>query len=228
MARLRLIRSLLVGIVFLVGLQAQAQQIIVGGDITGATVGVAVSAPGTNNTQPFSLASGGNTITGDVIVANNVLGDSFTLTMTNLVLTSVAPNPGGTLDVFVEVLHNYVPGTPGPFMGNQSVSGSWVGGPLTTLQLETLLDVGGANVYLPSILIDLPTQNPTFTAGPNPGIVPATPSNPFQINSILRMRIDGVGNISLPSSVDISVAVPEPTAATLLAVGAVAMFGRRR
>lgn len=228
MSRLAHVRWL-VCMVALVCVQAHAQQIIVGGDISGTTAGIGLSAPGTNNTQGFSFAAGGNTITGDVIVANNLLGDTFTLTLTNVVLTSVNPNINGYLDVFVEVLHSYVPGTPGPFFGSHAASGNWAGGPLTMLQLETIMDVGGTNTMLPSIQVDLPSQNPAFTVGPNPGLVPATLSNPFQINTVLRMRIDGVGNINLPTSVDISVTpVPEPTSAAALSLGALMLLTRRR
>ncbi len=230
MSRLTFVRSLILCALALVALNTRGQQIIVGGDITGTTSGVGLSTFNTTNTQPFSFASGPNTITGDVIVANNALGDTFTLTITNLVFTSVTPNPGtGALDVFVEVVHSYLPGTPGPFFGSQAVSGSWAGGPLTVLQLETLMDVGATNIYLPSIYVDFPSQNPTLTAGPNLGVVPATLSNPFQINTVLRMRIDGTGNITLPTSVDVSVTpIPEPTSLALLALGGLTMLRRRR
>lgn len=224
MTGLVLVRRLVVCALLLLSSDVYAQQIIVGGDLTGTSNGVLFSPPGSNNTQPFSFTGGGNSIAGDVYVANNLTGDAFTLTITNLTFTSVNPNPSGVLDVFVEVVHDYLPGSPGPFFGNHVASGSWSGGPLTVLQLDTLLDVGGTNVYLPQIVVDLPSQNPAFTAGPNPGVVPTTPSNPFRINSILRLRIDGPGVINLPNSADVFVTVPEPTALAVLTLTALILF----
>ncbi len=208
-------------------LQAAAL-VTVAGDLAGA-FGTASTLPinTPSSVQSFSITSGGNTLVGDAITTNDPSGTIFTMTITNLVFTCVTPNSSNSLDVTISVNEHYAMGTPGPFMGDHAISGTFGGGagPLTTAILDSTHGVSFPTTTLPTITASSSPFNVSSLNNP----VPAGPMTQYVIQGDLRLHIDGTGNITLPSSADIVArALPEPGSLGLLGLGGMMMLRRKR
>jgi hypothetical protein len=198
------------------------------GDLGGGTfVGTPISLPGSTFTLPFSQTAPAGTIVGDIIVTNDPTGTIFDMTITNLVYTCTAVNTAGFGDVMLVINHVYATAGVGPYTGSHALAGSWTSGPNSVVQLDSLHDVGLTNTpILPGLLA---TTSP-FALGPFSVNVPATASaNTYAIQATLRLRTDGLGAITLPSSAHINATlVPEPAGLSALLLGAGAITMRRR
>ncbi len=205
---------------------ASGQTINIVGDLgPGLIAGTPSSAPGTTFTQAFTQTAPAGNVAFDVIVANDPTGTIFDLTITNLVYNVTALNSAGAGDVTVIVDHTYLTTSPGPYLGSHSLSGSWTSGPMSAVQVDTIMDFGGANIMIPSLTA---TVSP-FALGPSTNTAPGITTGIFNIRAILRLHSDGLGSISLPTSYDISVqAIPEPATLSILAGAALIGLRRRR
>ena len=206
---------------------ASAQLVNVLGDLgTTSATGVAVSLPGTTNTQAFSLSALNGSITGDVIVANNATGSVFDLTITNLTYTCTIASGSGFGDVSVLVSHTYQLGAgPGPYTGSHAFSGinTNTSGAGRNVQLDSIQDVGFTNTPLPTLASNLTS----FTVAPVFSFLPAPSSNLYSIQATLRLRTGGTGVVFLPASAHVQFsAIPEPTTLTFLS--GVILVGLRR
>lgn len=209
---------------------SQASQIDLYGDLgLNNWTGALFSPINTSTTTPFSqIVPGFGNVAGDVI-ATNTLGLTFSLVITNLTYNALIVNPpNGLMDIILVVTHNYQPASSGTYNGSHSLNGTWSTASLNAVQLDTIQDFGNTNVSLPS-LFDLNTLNTsTFSLGPAGAFV-TTASPVYTIQSILRLRIDGIGTITLPSSADVSATfVPGPGASALLGLAGLMGVRRRR
>lgn len=204
---------------------AHAQFVDLYGDLgTQSTTGAPFSPVNSTNTVPFSWTAPAGNITGDVIVANDPTGTIFDITITNLTYNCVLPNLSGFGDVILVVQHTFATSGSGTYFGSQSLAGSWTSGPNSKVQLDSLQDMGGANVNLPSLL----ALTSPFSLGPV-GASFLSPSPTYTIQAVLRLQADGVGGINLPSSAHVSAQlVPAPGSLALLGLGGVAAMRRRR
>jgi hypothetical protein len=198
--------------------QARGQVVNVLGDLgAGSFSGVSVTVPGATSTLPVSMTGTNGTLTADVIVANNATGNVFDLTITNLTYTCTVPNSSGFGDVAMIVNHTYQVGAgPGPYQGSHALSGNMSAGPLSVVLLDSIQDVGGANVALATMI----ATTPVFALGPVSSSLPVPSSNLYSIQATLRLRTDGTGFINLPTSAHVQfapVGIPEPT--TMLLAG---------
>jgi hypothetical protein len=205
---------------------ASGQTINIVGDLgTGSITGTPSSGPNSTFTQAFTQTAGAGNITFDVIVANDITGTIFDLTITNLVYNVTALNSAGAGDVSVIVDHTYLTSSVGPYLGSHSLSGSWTSGPMSDVQVDTIMDFGGANILIPSLTA---TVSP-FGLGPATNTAPGNSAGIFNIRAILRLHSDGLGSISLPTSYDITVQpVPEPATLSILAAAFAVGLRRRR
>jgi hypothetical protein len=204
---------------------ASAQLINLYGDIgTQFTTGAPFSPINTTLTTPFSWSNANGSITGDVIVANDPTGTIFDLTITNLTYTCITPNTSGFGDVILQVQHAYATSGTGTYFGQHSLAGSWTSGPNSIVQLDNIQDFGNSNVSLPSLIA---TTSP-FNLGPVTGFA-LTTSPVYSVQATLRLRSDGVGAISLPSSAHFRASlVPAPGSIALLGLGSLLAARRRR
>lgn len=204
---------------------ASAQLINLYGDLgTQFTTGAPFSPINSTLTTPFSWSNANGSITGDVIVSNDPTGTIFDLTITNLTYTCLIANAAGFGDVILQVQHAYATSGSGTYTGQHSLAGSWTSGPNSIVQLDSIQDFGGSNVFLPSLIA---TSSP-FSLGPVSGTA-LTTSPVYNIQATLRLQTDGLGSIFLPSSAHFRAAlVPTPGAVALLGLGGLLTSRRRR
>ncbi len=207
---------------------AHAQSIVVTGDLgPGGAVGIPVSPVNSTSTQPFSQSTPAGNITGDVIVASDVTGTIFDLTITNLVYNCIVPNSSGFGDVTITVQHHYATTSQGIYTGSHALAGSWTSGPLSTVQLDSIQDFNVSNVPLPTLLA---TVSP-FNLGPVSANISTfgTTSPTYEILATLVLHADGPGSIILPNSAHIRAElVPSVGTTGLFGVAVAAGFRRRR
>ncbi len=221
--------SLLAGLVlFAAAGSAQAQLINLTGDLgPGSFTGIAISPINSSFTQPFSQSTAAGSITGDVIVASNVTGTVFDLTITNLTYTCLIPNSSFAGDVTVTVHHHYATTSPGIFTGSQSLSGSFTSGPFSFVQLDSIQDFNVSNVSLPTLL----ATTSTFNLGPVSANISTlgTTTPMYEIFATLVLHTDLTGAINLPSSAHIHAEmIPAPGACGVLGLAGMVAARRRR
>lgn len=204
---------------------AAAQQINLYGDLgTNSTFGAPFSPINSTLTTPFTWSAPAGSITGDVIVANDPTGTIFDLTITNLTYTCTIVNAAGFGDVILQVQHAYATSGSGTYFGQHSLAGSWTSGANSIVQLDSIQDFGGSNVFLPSLIA---TSSP-FNLGPVSGSA-LTSSPVYNIQATLRLRTDGLGSIFLPSSAHFRATLaPTPGSIALLGLGGLLTSRRRR
>lgn len=221
--------SVLAGLLVLAAAgSAHAQSIGLTGDLgPGSFTGIAISPINSSFTQPFSQSTAAGSITGDVIVASNVTGTVFDLTITNLAYTCLIPNSSFAGDVTVTVQHSYATTSPGIFTGSQALSGSFTSGPFSFVQLDSIQDFNVSNVPLPTLL----ATTPSFNLGPVSANISTlgTTTATYDILATLVLHTDLTGTIALPSSAHIHVEmIPAPGAAGLLGLAGLVATRRRR
>jgi len=205
-----------------------AQTIGLTGDLgPGSFTGIPISPINSSFTQPFSQSTPAGNITGDVIVASDVTGTIFDLTITNLTYNCLVPNSSFAGDVTVTVHHHYATTSPGIYTGSQSLSGNFTSGPFSFVQLDSIQDFNVSNVPLPTLL----ATTPTFSLGPVSANISTlgTTTPMYEIFATLVLHTDLTGAINLPSSAHIRAQmIPAPGAAGVLCVGGVMAIRRRR
>lgn len=221
--------SVLAGLASLVAAgNVGAQTIGLTGDLgPGSFTGIAISPINSSFTQPFSQSTPAGNITGDVIVASDVTGTIFDLTITNLTYNCLIPNSSFAGDVTVTVHHHYATTSPGIYTGSQSLSGNFTSGPFSFVQLDSIQDFNVSNVPLPTLL----ATTSTFNLGPVSANISTlgTTTPMYEIFATLVLHTDLTGAINLPSSAHIHVEmIPAPGACGVLGLAGLVATRRRR
>lgn len=208
---------------------SRASSINLVGDLGPNTWTGAVFSPiSTTTTTPFSqIVPGFGDVAGDVI-ATNTGGTAFSLVVTNLTFNALVPGPSaGMMDVGFIIRHDFQPlVVPGLYTSSHQLNGSWTTATGNVVQLESYHDVGGSNIALPGLFELNTAANPTFNLGPGTAVVPSG-LPVYSVEMHLRMRIDGIGFINLPTSADVFVTlIPAPT--TLLPMALAGLLAARR
>lgn len=186
----------------------------------------AIGAP--NITTSFTQTVANGTISGDVI-ASNPTGFAFSLKVTNVVYTTFTPGVANLTNIMLVATHGFQVGTAGNFFASHSLTGTWSAATGNTAQLDTTVDL---NSPLPSNIQQIflaNTAGATSFASSSPAVGGATASPVMTIQTVLRLRIDGIGTTTLPGSADVDVTiVPAPATLGLAGFAGIALTTRRR